>query len=228
MEYVIVANGDFLPLKIIREIINDKTIIALDGASNRLMQVGIKPDIVLGDLDSIRNLPIPNTEVLHYEDQNTSDLQKAIQYCDDNGAKNIEIICALGGRMDHEINNLRALKWGYKINRGIQVHSLTQSMYFIKDDALEFFGKINDYCGIFAFPKGEFTSKGLLYEGKKFPLFFANTESACNRLTGEKASVSISGEALLVIPGLYSSQRYYTNKSELEILKEKLQDLLDN
>ena len=47
MNYLIVANGPFLCKEIILEAISiGKTIVALDGAGNRLALLGIKPHVI--------------------------------------------------------------------------------------------------------------------------------------------------------------------------------------
>lgn len=52
-KYLIVGNGPFLAKSIIKEAAEDACIVALDGAANKLRRLGIQPDIILGDFDSI-------------------------------------------------------------------------------------------------------------------------------------------------------------------------------
>lgn len=52
-KYLIVANGPFLFKSIILEAALDAIIVALDGAADKLALLNIKPNIILGDLDSI-------------------------------------------------------------------------------------------------------------------------------------------------------------------------------
>ena len=55
--YVLYGNGELinhsLPLKKLK---NSGTIIALDGGANKLIKLGFKPHIILGDLDSIKKI----------------------------------------------------------------------------------------------------------------------------------------------------------------------------
>ena len=54
MKYVIIANGPFLTEDIIAEAVKvSDRIVVLDGALGQLASLGIKPDIIIGDFDSI-------------------------------------------------------------------------------------------------------------------------------------------------------------------------------
>lgn len=61
VKYFLVANGFLLPSSIIREIAQESIIVALDGAANKLAGIGIKPNIIIGDFDSIEE----DREVAH-------------------------------------------------------------------------------------------------------------------------------------------------------------------
>src|SRR5262245_59554980 len=109
--YLIIANGVFLVKEIIKEAIVDKTILALDGAADKLKKLGIKPDIILGDFDSIENaydwgihatfkdmldsnipyLGANGITIVPSKNQALTDLIKAIHYCDKHGARSITI-----------------------------------------------------------------------------------------------------------------------------------------
>ena len=52
-KFIIIANGPFLARDIIIEAIQDRQILALDGAADKLLTLSISPHIILGDFDSI-------------------------------------------------------------------------------------------------------------------------------------------------------------------------------
>ena len=94
--FCLIADGEFLPRDDILQLSNHKTIIALDGAYHQLAAMNIQPDIILGDLDSIKHDAIPdNLTCIHTPDQNHTDLEKGIDYAITQGAKQIDIVCAL-------------------------------------------------------------------------------------------------------------------------------------
>lgn len=241
MKYLIVGNGDFLPKEVILEIAAGCIIVALDGAAERLLERGIKPQIILGDFDSLKDkssfgvkehcddeeFPYEGsnniTIVPRKKDQNRTDLQKAIHYIKRQGATDIHIVCTFGeSRVDHMIFNMRLLRSEYDAKCAICIHSLGQTLVFVKDGTLTMRGKKGDHCGIFAFPKAEFSSTGLVWNGEDLPdmtpLQFSFQESACNLMEGTTARISIHGEALITQPPQFSQQRKLSKLTEKELL----------
>ena len=235
-KYLIVADGPFLPKDIISEVAADKIIIALEGAANQLAKRGIMPDVILGDFDSIENSNwwgITNTFddideksepyigrhgiiIVPAKNQEFTDFQKAIQYCDQQKAETIDIVCATGGRMDHTLSNIRTLRMAYKSERIIYLHTESQTLQFATTGEYVMRGRKGDYCGILAFPEAKFSSKGLAYNGDSYPLKFGISESTSNLLNQDSAEITIEGEALLIMPGILQAQRDYNRKSQLE------------
>ena len=109
---VILANGEFpihsYPLKLIN---NAKNIICTDGSVNKLIKIGIKANIIIGDMDS---LDISSAEIkknmIPDANQNNSDLEKALIYYLENFKKEkLFIIGATGLRDDHNFINMLLL-----------------------------------------------------------------------------------------------------------------------
>lgn len=240
--FIIIANGDFLVKEIIQEAIQEKIIIALDGAANKLERIGIMPHIILGDFDSISPTQqqfwgIKKTFVdLHDNDepyignhhaliipaknQNKTDLAKAVQYCDDNQAMSITIICATGGRLDLHQSNMMILESEYKSDRPIVLHTDQQTIRYAKDEAITFHGNKNEYCGIIPTPGSTYTTNGLTYDVSNH-----EKESLCNSLNENKAKIAIHGGATIIMTPQLSSQREFMQKSEAQQLQMRLRDM---
>ncbi|MFU8797780.1 MAG: thiamine pyrophosphokinase, partial [Gammaproteobacteria bacterium] len=204
MRFLIVGHAPFLASDIIREAAKGKCIIALDGACDKLTEINVVPNIILGDFDSVSLKAAaywgiherfddirPDSEpyrghhgvkIIPVKDQNLTEMMKAIQYCDEQHAVSIDIVCALGGRMDQTFSNCRVLRSAYKKDRPIFLHTDHETIFFAKDEPVEIRGNKGDYCGIFAFPSGAFSSKGLKYNGDNYPLDFGYSESVSNAL----------------------------------------------
>jgi len=108
----IVANGTFpadnflLKLRKVSDLI-----IACDGAIERLLKKKIKPDIVIGDFDSIKSKNLSNIKTLKITEQETTDLEKAIKYIKDKRLTFYTLFLAgcLGKREDFSLYNLHLL-----------------------------------------------------------------------------------------------------------------------
>ena len=218
--FLIVANGEFLPKKQLLLLSQDKVIVALDHASERLLKINIVPDIIVGDFDSIHDKKrfkidtITNRNMdaifkVHLNDkiiqmiyrpkQDETDFFKAIRYIDILGSRSIHIACVLTkNRLDHLINNLRALRAFYQKSRPLYLYTSEEVACYLKNETLEISGQIGSICGIFGFPKGSFSSTGLKYNGDHFPLTFGFSESVANEFASEKVTIAIEGEALFI------------------------------
>jgi thiamine pyrophosphokinase len=222
--YVIIANGDFLEKNLIQQICLHKIIIALDGAAQKLWALDLKPHIILGDFDSLDTITqafwgitkifaelhnhdkpyLGNDGIMIVPslDQSLTDLVKAIHYCDANDVSEISIICALGGRIDHDEANKRALRMEYNPSRPLTLYTATQLIRFVRNASVQIVGRVGDNIGILGFPNARFSSNGLQYEGDNTLLDFGY-DSACNALKLSEAMITIEGDALLILPSPY-------------------------
>jgi thiamine pyrophosphokinase len=218
--FVIIANGPFLVREIIEEVIQNKIIIALDGAANKLVRLGIKPDVVIGDFDSIQLEEVIDQDVtiIAVIDQDKTDLIKAIEYCDQNAAEHIALACATGGRADHDIGVMHALQTEYRKQRPIVLHTEQQTLCWVQDDMVCFRGQPGDHCGMIASHGCQFSSAGLIYECNQ------QTLSIGNQLSQVEAQFFVKGGALCIMPPLLAAQRSFMFKSEVERLALKLRD----
>ena len=108
---LIIANGQSCSHALLNQLIEwCPFIVVLDGAYNRVQKLEIKPDVVIGDFDSIEliNNDI-DVEFIKIHDQSTTDLEKGITYLKDKGYKNINVVWATGKRLDHTLNNISIL-----------------------------------------------------------------------------------------------------------------------
>ena len=231
--FLIIANGPFLHSSIILEAIKDKTVVVLDGALNELRWCSPhKIHCILGDFDSvdavaqehwgitqtyanITNSSMPylgnhGALIVPAKNQELTDLEKAIQHCDSNGASSITLMCASGGRSDHDMAVKQAMRKAYRTDRVITLQTEQQSVRYAKDEVVAFNGQIHDHCGFIATAPGHCLSTGLLYPCN------GHSESYCNQLAAETASLTVTGEALLFLPPELPSQRAFMEKSVLE------------
>lgn len=118
---VIIANGTLPPRRIVQQTLSKaKCIICADGGANAARKLRVKPNVIIGDMDSIspltrryyKNIPfrfIPN--------QNSTDLEKALNYCIRHRMRTVCILGATGNRLDHTTGGLGCFKkYGSRLN----------------------------------------------------------------------------------------------------------------
>ena len=102
---------------IIDQITNSDYIIAVDGSANKLFDLEIIPDVIIGDLDSLQNIKNKNTELVKTPDQNKTDFRKTLEWCIEKNILNISIFGISGESEDHFLGNYYTLSdFGEKIS----------------------------------------------------------------------------------------------------------------
>ena len=129
---LIIANGELPEKVLINRLISEyQNIFVTDGAANHIDQTD-KKLFICGDFDSIdrsviaRNLA--NSQLISLPDQNQADLEKTLEYASQQGIKQVLILGALGGRIDHSLSNLSLL---LRAHENITISIVHQSMEMI-------------------------------------------------------------------------------------------------
>lgn len=90
-------------------------IVAADGGANAARRIGIRPHVIIGDLDSIRPATrrfFSSSIIMRVERQDNTDLEKALDYLCHRKIKEATIIGATGRRIDFTLGNLSVI-WNY-------------------------------------------------------------------------------------------------------------------
>ena len=92
-------------------------IIAADSGYNNASRLGVRPGLLLGDLDSIDRKKLVPDELEHIEKiivpaiKDDTDTQLAVDTAISRGADEIHIIGGLGGRLDHTLSSVFLLEY---------------------------------------------------------------------------------------------------------------------
>lgn len=112
MDIAIVLNGPNLDLEV-----TEPYIICADGGYN-LLKGEKTPDIIIGDMDSIGELPKNIRTRIIPKQKDFTDGEFAIRLaCETEGVQTIKIYGAFGGRPDHQLANLGLLRIANSLNK---------------------------------------------------------------------------------------------------------------
>ncbi len=105
---VIVANGEPPSAELLDSALTPNTmLVAVDGGLETCHAYGKTPDLITGDFDSTKLLQIyDHVEQLYTENQDKTDLEKALDYILTFPITKITVLGALGKRLDHSLTNL--------------------------------------------------------------------------------------------------------------------------
>ena len=216
---IIIAGGDLSPAfaeKIIKETGSRGSlcIAAADAGLEILDRIGLAPDILLGDFDTVKQEVLggytdrKDVEVIrHNPVKDASDLELTADVLYDRGIREVLVLGALGGRADHTLANIRLTYWMRR--RGAEFilldprnrirclvtegGELQENVFTLRRDA-----QWGRYIGLFALGG---TIRHLTLEGFKYPLKdFTLDErglpslTISNEITAEAGIVRFSGE----------------------------------
>lgn len=209
MKGILFLNSGVPPAKILQQIKKKhKTegvkIIAADGGYVPAYENGFQPDIVIGDLDSIKgqNLQFPdNCEVIYRPSQYMNDLEKALVYCKQKNFKELVIVGVTGRRTDHTLANISILF------RYMHIFSFflygEEAQLFLLDKQksnLKIKAKVGQQISLIPLSHAqEINTKGLKYPLNKSSLHFGIREGSSNEVSDSNVSISIKSGKLLIL-----------------------------
>jgi thiamine pyrophosphokinase len=209
---VIFANGELPDLEAARSLLQvDNYLIAADGGVNHLLKMGILPEIVIGDLDSVDEdtlFQLTSAEVnieQYSEDKNETDIELALRYAVEMRPSAILIVGGLGGRLDQTLANLSILTDPTLRGIDIRLDDGVEEVFFCRTSAdkgvqVEVQGRSGDIISLIPWHG---PVEGVTTEGLKYPLYCETlyphkSRGISNVMLNDVASVSIQSGLLLV------------------------------
>jgi thiamine pyrophosphokinase len=183
-------------------------VIAADGGATRLGKAGRRPDLVVGDLDSLRADAKRDLEragvafEVHPDEKEETDAELALDAAVKRGADEIVVVGAFGGtRLDHLLGNVLLL--AHEDFAAIDVALVTERATFralLGPGILELEGAPGDWVTLE--PLSD-VARGVSTDGLRYPLrhdelIRGSTRGVSNELTERRGSVEV-GDGLLLV-----------------------------
>jgi thiamine pyrophosphokinase len=204
---VIFANGDLPNLNKTHNILRvDDFIICADGGTHHALALGLTPNLVVGDMDSIEKdqwQALEKTGVpieLFPRDKNETDLELAINRAIEYQPQQIIIIAALGGRLDQTMGNIALLTRLQLKTFDVRLDDGAEEIFFCRDQ-VQVRGRSGDIVSLIPWgnPVHSIQTQGLKWPLNSETLHPDKTRGISNEMLGETASIRISSGNLLVI-----------------------------
>jgi thiamine pyrophosphokinase len=207
MRVVIFANGTLNHPEQARELVRaDDLVIAADGGTSHAWSIGITPDVVIGDFDSLtpdeqQRLETNGVETISFPARkDETDLELALLHAARAGADEIVILAALGGRLDQTVANLLLLAMPELRDLDVRVVEGPQTAFLIRARA-SIEGSPGDRVSLI--PLGG-DAEGVTAQGLEWPLHedtlhFGPARGVSNVLTEEEARVRVRKGLLLCV-----------------------------
>jgi len=201
---LIIANGKS-PTKKVVEYFYAKgfnIIICADGGANSANKIGVIPNFIIGDLDSISLSTLKyfkdKSTIIQIKRQNDTDVEKCLKFAIKKGFKEAILLGVTGDRLDHTICNLGIV---IKFFDKIKIYLTAESSFLtpINNDII-IKSKIGETISIYAFDKDtRITSIGLKYHLNKASLPFGVRESTSNVSISNEVKLKVSSGIIFVI-----------------------------
>jgi len=181
-------------------------LVCADGGARTALALGFKPQVVVGDLDSLdeamqaRLREMGCQLVVYPAAKDWTDLELALKLAVQQGATEIVILGALGGRLDQELANILLLLLPELENIPTRIVDDRQEMFVTRGQA-EVLGQPGDMVSLIPLggDVGGIVTEGLMYPLYDEPLVSGPARGISNVMMGQVARVTLRRGILLVV-----------------------------
>ena len=167
---------------------------------------GLKPDLVVGDMDSVNDDTLDRVDAdgvrtMRYPvEKDMTDTQIALELAVAEGARSITLLGALGGRIDHTLANISLMTSYHR--RGVRVAIMdTNSAMFVGERTITFRAVKGSTVSIFPVEEGVrvLRSEGLYYPLNDLVIPMDGTLCISNQMISDRVILDVRNGSLLVI-----------------------------
>lgn len=181
------------------EIRDNDLVITADRGFDHAQNLGIIPDIAIGDFDSTDKPDFENTIALN-PIKDVTDTVAAIYLAIEKGCRDIIVYGGLGGRESHTISNIKSMYYYKKKGIDIRLKARDKEIFLIDRDFFYKYSGKDFYVSIFSLAKKSILDiKGLFYELDDYQMANDDALGVSNETKGCDFKINVKEGALLVI-----------------------------
>lgn len=216
---IILANGKPPKKNLIKKLqhFGFDTLFCADGGANSAMDLGFKPDYIIGDLDSVSPKVLKKydgiSQVIVYRRQDDTDVEKCLKYALKLKFKEVALLGGTGDRLDHSITNISiALKFLPRI----KIYLFHEDSVLVPMTGAALVRTIpKEQVSIQAFESATvIKSCGLKYELDRINLPFGVRESQSNEANKDKFALYIENGKIILVRQLENWLKTFNLKKD--------------
>lgn len=210
MQALIFANGDLNPGPLVDRALQDADgalVIAADGGARHILALGLAPQMVIGDMDSLSEAELAHCAVLgatilrYPPAKDETDLELALLYAAARDVETVRVIGAMGGRLDQTLANILLLTLPALRGRDVRLVAGRQAAWLLWPGQYRLDGQTGDTLSLIPLG-GEavgVATDGLAYPLRNETLLFGPARGISNVFSADAATVRFSAGMLLVV-----------------------------
>ncbi|MGQ9477086.1 MAG: thiamine diphosphokinase [Candidatus Bipolaricaulia bacterium] len=215
---LILGNGPWRGVEFLGELVAQADyIIAADGGFSRARRLGLKVDLVVGDLDSLGPEGRAELEasgiktIIHPREKDQTDLELALEEALALKPRKIVLFGTLGARLDQSLANIFILERAARLGIDAEILSGRERIYLVHDRLELADGEVGDLVSLLPLTD---EAEGVRTWGLAYPLCEeslsrASSRGISNRIISLPAGVALQAGLLLLI-----HRRWY-NQAEI-------------
>ncbi len=208
----LIVTGGTLDIAFAKEFLQQRPydfVIAADAGLASLKHLRLKPDAVVGDFDTVdedilseyRSDPAIVFEI-HRPEKDETDTELALMVAARNGCKSVDILGALGGRMDHAVANIQLMYQFFRQGMEICIYDDRNRLYLLEGRKVfrrrELYGKYISFLPVTEKVEG-LTLKGFKYPLNRKTVFLGTSLCISNELSREEGILEMDNGVLLCV-----------------------------
>lgn len=184
-------------------------VVAVDAGLEILKKIGVVPDAIVGDLDTVDPSVLKEyadrSDIrmeVHRPEKDETDTELALLTAAKSGCEEVDLLGALGGRMDHAIGNIQQLYQFYKQGVHVNIYDEKNRIYLLGKGKT--FHRENLYGTYISFLPITEKVEGLTLKGFKYPLnrrtiFLGSSLCISNELSGDTGIMDLEKGILICV-----------------------------
>ena len=206
---IIFVNGNLSNIGQAKNIIKkEDCLIAADGAAEHIIKLGLVPNVIIGDMDSISQNLLgqsrlsPTILIKYPTKKDKTDFELAVDYCLENKFEEIIIFGILGDRIDHFIANIFLITKIQSEKRSIKIKIIEDKKEtYVLNEKIAISGQVDDELSIIPISsklEGVVTN-GLEYKLDNETLSLGSTRGISNVFNRSLITIKVKKGVALVI-----------------------------